>query len=136
MPSLFETRFVEVTIAIDTAVSTRFAFQGQRVVGVIVPSAWTAGDITFDIERPLYAADNARTTQSWIKVVNRAGAAYKLTGVATTASEYQLVGGDANQADIIITGPGDGRIVSTNTGSEADVNQGAARTVIVVLADR
>ena len=136
MGKLFETRFVEVTIAITTAVSTRFAFQGQRVVGVIVPSAWTAADITFEIERPLYAADQPRTTQSWIKVVNRAGALYKLTGVATALSEYQLVSGDANQGDIIITGPGDGRLVSTNTASEADINQDAARTVIVVLADR
>ena len=136
MPSLYETRFVEVAIASSAAVSGRFAFQGQRVVGVIVPAAWTAGDISFEIERPLYAADNAHTAQSWIKVVNRAGALYKLTGVATSASEYQLVCGDANQADIIITGPGDGRLVSTNTASEADVNQDAARTVIVVLADR
>ena len=136
MPSLYETRFVEVTIAITNPLSTRFSFQGQRVVGVIVPSAWTAADITFEIERPLYAADNPGTTQSWIKVVNRAGALYKLTGVATATSEYQMVAGDANQGDVIITGPGDGRIVSTNTGSEADVNQGAARTVIVVLADR
>ena len=102
----------------------------------IIKQIKTEGDITFEIERPLYAADNAHTTQSWIKVANRAGALYKLTGVATSASEYQLVSGDANQADIIITGPGDGRIVSTNTASEADVNQDAARTVIVVLADR
>ena len=136
MGKLFETRFVEVTIATTNPLSTRFAFQGQRVIGVIVPVAWTAADISFEIERPLYAADSAHTTQTWIKVVNRAGALYKLTGVATSASEYQLVSGDANQGDIIITGPGDGRLVSTNTASEADINQDAARTVIVVLADR
>ena len=70
-----------------------------------------------------------------IKVVDKAGAAYKLTGVATAASEYHLVSGSANQADIVITGPANGRLVSTNTASEADVNQGAARTVVVVLAD-
>ena len=119
-------RFVTVTIAINTAVSTAFEFNGQRVVGVVVPAAWTAGDITFDIEYP---------SGTWVKVVNRAGAAYKLTGVATAASEYQLVSGDANQADIIIVGMGAGRVVSTNTASEADVNQGAARTLVVVLAD-
>lgn len=136
MGKMFETRFVEVSIAASAAVSSRFAFQGQRVVGVIVPSAWTSGDITFEVERPLYASDNPGTALSWVKVVNRAGALYKLTGVATSASEYQLVCGDANQADIIITGPGDGRIVSTNTASEADVNQDAARKLIVVLADR
>jgi hypothetical protein len=36
---------------------------------------------------------------------------------------------------VVITGPGDGFIVSTNTGSEADINQTAARTLTVVLAD-
>ena len=120
------TKFYSLTIANGAAVSTAFPFDRRRVVGVIVPSAWTAADITFDIEYP---------KSTWIKVVNRAGAAYKLTGVATGASELQIVSGDANQADVIITGPGDGRLVSTNTASEADVNQGAARTVVVVLAD-
>lgn len=119
-------RFVSLAIASAAAVSAAFSFQGKRVVAVIVPSAWTAADITFEIEYP---------AGTWIKVVNRAGALYKLTGVATNVSEMQLVSGDANQADIIITGPGDGRIVSTNTGSEANINQDAARTVVVVLAN-
>ena len=121
-------RFVSVTIASSAASSSAFEFNGQRVVGVIVPAEWTAADITFDVAIPTASG-------TFVKVVNRAGAAYKLTGVATSAAEYQLVSGDANQADIIITGPGAGRITSTNTGSEADVNQGAARTLIVILAD-
>src|SRR3990167_3093962 len=106
-------RFQTVTIANNAATSTAFQFQGQRVVGVIVPAEWTAADITFDIEH----------AGTWRKVVNRAGAAYKFTGVATAATEFQLVSGDANQADIIISGTGDGRVVSTNTASEADANQ-------------
>jgi hypothetical protein len=97
-------RFVELTIASGAAVSDAFAFQGQRVVGVVTPGTWTAGDITFELNYP------------------------------SGTSEYHLVSGDANQADIIITGPGDGRVASTNTGSEANVNQGADRTVMVVLA--
>ena len=119
-------RFYSVAIASGAAVSAAFPFQGKRVVGVIVPSAWTAADITFDIEYP---------AGTWIKVVNRAGAAYKFTGVATAASEFQLVSGDANQADVIITGPLAGRVVSTATASEANESQGADRTVVVVLAD-
>lgn len=119
-------KFYSLTIANDAATSSAFPFNGQRVVGVIVPSAWTAADISFEIEYP---------SGTWVKVVNRAGALYKLTGVATTASEMQLVSGDANQADVVISGPGSGRVVSTNTASEADANQGAARTVVVVLAD-
>lgn len=117
-------RTVTVTIAINTATSTAFECQKERVVGVLVPSAWTAADITFDA---------SFTDGTFVKVVNRAGAAYKLTGVATAASEFQLVSGDANQADIIISAPRL-RLVSTNTGSEADVNQDAARTLTVVLA--
>lgn len=118
-------RFVSLAIANGAAVSAAFSFDGKRVIAVIVPSAWTDADITFEVEYP---------AGTWIKVVNRAGALYKLTGVATALSEMQLVSGDANQADIIITGPGDGRLVSTNTISEANINQGAARTVVVVLA--
>jgi len=33
-------------------------------------------------------------------------------------------------------GAGDGRVVSTNTASEANVNQGADRSVAVILADQ
>ena len=121
-----DVRFFEVAIASAAAVSDTFPFNQQRVVGVIVPSAWTGADITFEIEYP---------SGTFVKVVNRAGALYKLTGVATAASEMQLVSGDANQADVIITGPGAGRIVSTNTASEANINQDAARTVVVILSD-
>ena len=121
-------RFESVTIAITTAVSGTFPFNGQRVIAVIVPSAWTAADVTFEIDTP---ADSG----TWVKVVDRAGALYKLTGVATALSEYHMIAGDANQADIVITGPGNGRIVSTNTASEVNINQDAARTLIVILAD-
>ena len=114
-----------LTISSGAATSTAFPFQGRRVVGVILPSAWTAGDISFEIEHP---------AGTYIKVTDRAGALYKLTGNATSASEYHLTACDANQGDIIITGPGNCRVVSTNTSSEADVNQGADRTVVVVLA--
>lgn len=119
-------KFYSLTIANGAAVSSGFPFAGMQVVGVIVPSAWTAADITFDVEYP---------SGTFVKVVNRAGAAYKLTGVATAASEFQMIAGDANQDQVIITGPMNGRLVSTNTASEADVNQGAARTVVVVLRD-
>ena len=119
-------RFVELTIANGAAVSDAFAFQGQRVVGVVTPGTWTAGDITFELNYP---------SGTFVKVVDRGGAIYKLAGIATGTSEYHLVSGDANQADIIITGPGDGRVASTNTGSEANVNQGGDRTVMVVLAE-
>jgi len=114
-----------LTIASGAATSTVFPFQGRRVVGVVIPSAWTAGDISFEVEEP---------SGTFVKVTDEAGALLKITGVATSASEYMLIAGGANQADIVITGAGDGRVVSTNTASEADVNQGAERTVVVYLA--
>ena len=120
-------RIVAVTISSGAATSGAFAFQGQRVIGVVVPSVWTAGDVSFEIEYP---------SGTWVKVVDRAGALYKLTGVATSAAEFHLTAGDANQADIIIMGTGNGRVVSTNTSSEANVNQGADRSVAVILADQ
>lgn len=115
-----------VNIASSAAVSGTFSFQGQRITAVIIPAAWTAADLTFDVEEPI---------DTFVKVVNRAGAAYKLTGLATSASEYHMISGDANQGDVIITSHGDGRVVSTNTGSEADTNQTASRDIIIYLVD-
>jgi len=117
---------ISLTISSGAATSTAFSFQARRVIGVTTPGTWTAGDVSFEIEEP---------SGTYVKVVDRAGALYKLTGIATGTSELHLIGGDANQADIMITGPGDGRIASTNTSSEADVNQGADRTVVVYLMD-
>ena len=118
--------FESKTISSSSATSEVFPFNSRRILGVIVPSAWTDADITFEIEYP---------SGTWVKVVDRAGALYKLSGNATSSSEFHLVSGDANKGDILITGPGDGRVVSTNTGSEANINQGADREVVVVLSD-
>jgi hypothetical protein len=117
---------LSLTIADSASTSTAFTFQARRVIGVVTPGTWTAADVTFEVEEP---------SGTYVKVVDRGGALYKLTGIATGASELHLVGGDANQADIMITGPGAGRVISTNTSSEADVNQGGARTVVVYLMD-
>ena len=117
---------LSLTISSGAATSGVFSFQARRVVGVVTPGTWTAGDISFKVEEP---------SGTYVKVVDRGGALYKLTGIATGTSELHLIGGDANQADIMITGPGDGRVVSTNASSEADVNQGADRTVVVYLMD-
>jgi hypothetical protein len=115
-----------LTIANSAAVSGAFSFNRQRVVGVVTPGTWSAADITFEIEEP---------ADTFVKVVNRAGVIYKVSGIATGASEYHMISGDANQGDVIITGSGMGRVVSTNTGSEADTDQGGARTVVIYLAD-
>ena len=113
---------VEVTIVINTAVSTGVDFSGRRLAGVIGPAAWTAGDITFEIWEPAGAA--------WRKVVDASGALVKITGVATALAEYMIPPEIADR----FMGP-NLRIVSTNTASEVDVNQDAARTLYVVLEE-
>lgn len=113
---------VAVTIANNTASSSAVETNGRRLVAVQTPAAWTAADITFDV----YDAENAQ----WLKIVDAAGAAVKITGVATGAAEINLPPeiGDRLTYNRM-------RLTSTNTASEADVNQGAARTLYVILGE-
>ena len=113
---------VTVTIANNTAASNAFEIFGYQIAGVITPSAWTGADVSFEVD------PNGAGT--FYKVTGNTGALLKLTGIATNAAEYHIVAFGAGA-------PGpmgqDAKIVSSNTASEADVNQGAARTVIVQL---
>lgn len=119
MPN-FHQHLESVTIAISTAVSSAFQLYGYRIVGIYTPSAWTAADISFEVHK----GDG-----TWVKVVGNDGALVKLTGVATGAAEFNMV---PEILDFFTNEQC--RIVSTNTASEADVNQDAARTLTVVLA--
>lgn len=112
--------FEPVTIAITTAVSTQFELQGRKLVGVVTPAAWTAADLSLEVYVPPLAA--------WKKVVDNSGALVKSTGLATGASEVNLL---PEIADRIVFNTM--RLVSTNTASEADVNQDAARTLYVIM---
>jgi hypothetical protein len=114
-------RFVTVTIAINTAASDAFELQGHKVVSVTTPAAWTAADLTFNID--------PTGTGTFTKVIDSAGAALKIAGVATAAAETYVL----PEAGDLITGQSC-KIVSTNSASEADVNQDAARTLIVQIA--
>ena len=111
---------VQVTIASAAAVSGAFKPAGQRIAGVIVPSAWTAADISFELEEP---------SGTWVKLVDPAGALVKITGVATALSEAMLPPEIADR----VAHYGAMRLVSTNTASEANINQDAARTLTLIL---
>ena len=113
---------VTVTIANAAATSSSFKLAGQRIAAIVVPSAWTAADITFEIAEP---------AGTWVKVVDQAGALVKMTGVATAASECQLLPEIADR----MVAHGLIRLASTNTASEADINQGAARSLVVILEE-
>ena len=113
---------VEVTVASAAAVSSAVDFGGRRLAGVIGPAAWTAADISFEVLDPANAA--------WRKVVDQAGALVKITGVATGAAEYMIPPEIADR----FMAP-ELRIVSTNTASEVNINQDAARVLYVVLEE-
>lgn len=109
-----------VTIAITTSTSTAVELDGNRVASIITPTAWTAADISFEVYEPV--------AQAWRKVVDSSGALVKITGVAAAASELMLL---PEIADRLLANRI--RVVSTNTASEADVNQDAARTLYVLI---
>lgn len=115
-----DTKYVSVTIANGEAPSSAVEANGWRLAGVIGPAAWTAADLTFDVYEPVAGA--------WRKVVDNSGAAVKITGIATNASEYML---PPEIADRLVANRI--RLCSTNTASEADATQGAARTLYVVM---
>lgn len=121
------TRAQQVTIANGAAVSDPFDLNGARVRGVIGDTAWTAADISFEVEtRP--------SSGVFVKVVDQAGALLRIAGVATAAQEYMIFGvvGDAAGMDGVMAW-GRARLCSTNTASEANANQGAARTLTVIM---
>mgnify|MGYP001603949490 FL=1 len=122
MASRRKVQSVTVPIASAAATSTAIKMAGRRIAGIVVPSVWTAADISFEIEKPV---------GTWIKVVDQAGALVKLTGVATAASEYQML---PEIADRLVC-DSNIRLVSTNTASEVNINQDAARSLIVELEE-
>ena len=120
MPN-YQQHFETVTIASAAATSSIFQLYGHRIVGIGKPATWTAADLSLEV-----TVDGEAT---WVKVIDNAGSLIKITGLSATVAEFYVVPEllDFFTADKC-------RIVSTNTGSEADVNQDAARTLVIVLA--
>jgi len=112
------TELVTMTIAASAAVSNGFGLDGRKPVGIFKPATWTAADISFEV-----STDGS----TWVKVIDSAGALLKITGVSATVAEYYVV----TEASDLIAAPHI-RVVSTNTASEVDVNQDAARTLTLV----
>lgn len=114
--------YVPVTIANGAATSNAIEANGRRVAGIIGPAAWTAADISFEVYEPVLGL--------WRKVVDNAGALVKITGVNTNASEFMI---PPEIADRLVASRI--RICSSNTASEADVTQGAERSLVVLMED-
>lgn len=123
-------RWITATIASGAAVTGPLELKpGERILGILTPSAWTAADIYLQV-----SFDNSTYTD----VSDSAGAALKLgTSIATAAEEFRVT------SNVVVAGATQGvrdvpfanhvRLRSVNTASEADVNQGAARTIRVMV---
>jgi hypothetical protein len=106
---------VKATIASGAALSGVVNVDGRRISGIIMPSAWTAAALTFQV-----SADGV----VYNDLYDEAGAEYSIT---VAASRY--IGVDAgalelSAVDFI-------KVRSGTTGTP--VNQGAAREIIFVL---
>jgi hypothetical protein len=117
-----------VTIANGAAVSGdiyassdgRVRAYGFRLLSVSVPSAWTAADIGFEV-----SADGS----TWVKVYDETGVRIKITGVATAAAGIYTA-----PPKIALVGMWPYlRLVSLNTSTGANENQGADRALVVAI---
>ncbi|KKK95125.1 hypothetical protein LCGC14_2675950 [marine sediment metagenome] len=113
-------KYESVTIASSAAVSGTFPLFGFRISAIITPGTWTDADISFELD--------PNGSGTFYKVEDNSGSLVRCTGVATSAARYIL----PPEAADAITGEL-AKIVSTNTASEADLNQGADRSLVVVL---
>lgn len=94
--------------------------RGFRGLVVVTPAAWTAADIGFEA-----SSDGS----AWLPLMDNAGARVRITGVATSAARAYVAPSTAWGAGAFPFV----RLVSLNTGTGANENQGAARTLTVVL---
>lgn len=116
---------LSVTIASGAAVSGDIyagspdaRARGFRLLMLDLPSTWTAADIGFE-----YSLDGS----TWKPCYDKAGTRIKITGVATAAARGQLA-----PAEIAAFGMLPHlRLVSLDTSTGANTNQGGARAIVV-----
>jgi hypothetical protein len=108
-----------VTIASGATASSEFQVDSGALVGIMMPAAWTAGNLAVQV---LTARTGNPPTDTWATVVDTTGTDFVVTSPA--AGEYMVINVGA------LNGLGTCRLVSS-------VSQGAARTVgvIVVTSD-
>lgn len=94
--------------------------QPPRGIAVLVPGAWTAADIGFEV-----SSDDS----TWYPLQNDTGGLVKITGITTDAAGYYV----APAGTWAIGGWQYMRLNSLDTGDETAENQGAARTMTVVF---
>ena len=118
------TRWETLTIANNAAVSGAVDMLfGERIVAVETPATWTAADIVFQI---------SRDGTTFVDLKDITGTLLRCTTIATGAAELRSITNDLTALDLPF-GPTKFKLRSCNTGSAADVNQGGARVLWVLI---
>lgn len=120
-----QARVINVTIASGAATSGDIGLMpGERIAAIQTPATWTAADIYVQV-----AADGT----TYLDLKDAAGTTIKAcTSVATGAAELRVLAHETTAGLDIPFGPMAVRLRSVNTGSTADVNQGADRVIKVI----
>jgi hypothetical protein len=116
-----------VVIANGASLSGPVDIGNYKLVGLVVPSAWTSGDITFAAAVTPGLTDNlAPADLTYYPVYDAAGTELTITNGAGTSRLYAI-------APTAFAGTRYLKVRSGLVG--AAVNQGAARTITLVLDD-
>lgn len=111
-----------LTIANGAAVTAYFRARGCYALAVDIPATWTAADIAFEV------SDDGSTSKGFLR--DSTGVIVRLVVNSTVPLGRYVLTPDKGWA----IGAGDYvRLVSTNTASEANVNQGGARSLTARL---
>jgi hypothetical protein len=112
---------ISVTIENGAAVSDGVQLAKLSLIGVavLVPSAWTGADIGFEV-----SVDGS----VWVPLYDDTGARVKISGVATNASRVYIAPAEVWAAGAFPYL----RLVSLNTSTGANINQGGARSLMLI----
>lgn len=115
---------VEVTIAISTATSTAVDISNLRLrgVGVAFPAAWTNADLKLQ----------AKIDDIWYDVYTDDHTQVKITSIEAPTADPQEIQNFPSEGWSVV-GCDEIRVVSIDTADGSDENQGAARTLNLLL---
>ena len=110
-----------VVIANGAAISGALEIPvGYALAGIVSPSAWTAADIGFS-----FSTDGGTTFVSLSGPTGTTTSFQRITGIATAAAQWNVVPIILHELALGIQV----KLTSINVASNADVNQGAARSL-------
>lgn len=115
-----------VTIANNASLSSAVDISDYMLCGLIVPSTWTSADLTFAAAVHPGYGDAAFSTYTYYPMHDATGAELTIVNGANTSRFYTL-------SPTAFSGV---RFLKVRSGtSSAAVNQGGARTILLVIED-